>query len=298
MQAALLPDRGVIKVAGDTARQFLNGIVTSDVGKGPGLASFAALLTPQGKIVVDFLAVEATAEDGGGIFLDCPKALAPALVEKLAFYKLRAKVTIDDLSETLGVMALWGDGAESCESDYGLCYADPRLPGLGLRIIVPPDVAAEAAAELRAELTDAEAYDAHRIALGVPRGGQDFSYLNTFPHEADMDQLAGVDFAKGCYIGQEVVSRVEHRATARSRVVPLVYDGGAPAAGVEVMVGEKQVGIMGSATQGHGLALLRLDRVADAMAAGTSLVAGGVGIRVVKPDWAKFPWPGEVKAAP
>ena len=149
MQAALLPDRGVIKVAGDTARQFLNGIVTSDVGKGPGLASFAALLTPQGKIVVDFLAVEATAEDGGGIFLDCPKALAPALVEKLAFYKLRAKVTIDDLSETLGVMALWGDGAESCESDYGLCYADPRLPGLGLRIIVPPDVAAEAAAELR-----------------------------------------------------------------------------------------------------------------------------------------------------
>jgi folate-binding protein YgfZ len=293
MQAALLPDRGVVKVAGETARTFLNGIISNDVGVAPGEARFAALLTPQGKIVVDFIAVEATPEDGGGIFLDCPRALAAMLTEKLRFYKLRAKVTIDDLSEALGVMAVWDTRGKNADTEYGLCYADPRLPELGWRVLVPPETARDAAAELGATLTDAEAYDAHRIALGVPRGGQDFIYLDTFPHEADMDQLAGVDFEKGCYIGQEVVSRVEHRSTARSRVVPVSYDGGAPSPGAEVMAGEKHVGMMGSAAQGRGLALLRLDRVADAIEDGAPLYAGGVEIRIVKPAWADFAWPGE-----
>ncbi|RDV02423.1 YgfZ/GcvT domain-containing protein [Undibacter mobilis] len=295
MQAALLPDRGVIKVSGEAARGFLNGIVTSDVGKvGPGAARFAALLTPQGKIIADFLVTEAAAEDGGGFYLDAPKALAPALAQKLNFYKLRAKVTIEDLSDRLGVMAVWsGTGT----SDYGLTYPDPRLPALGCRVILPPDVAAEAAADLGASLADAEAYETHRIALGVPRGGHDFTYGDTFPHEADMDQLDGVDFDKGCYIGQEVVSRVEHRATARSRVVPVAYEDNAPMQGLEVMAGDKQVGMMGSALDGRGLALLRLDRVGDAMAAGTPLVSGGVALRVVKPDWARFAFPGEAKAA-
>jgi tRNA-modifying protein YgfZ len=112
-----------------------------------------------------------------------------------------------------------------------------------------------------------------------------------------MDQLNGVDFDKGCYVGQEVVSRIEHRARARSRVVPVAYDGFAPQDGVPVMAGERAVGTMGSAAAGRGLALLRLDRVEDALAAGTVLTAGGVAIRLVKPDWARFAWPGEAKAA-
>ena len=295
MQAALLPDRGVVKVVGDPARAFLNGLVTSDMGEvAPGKPRFAALLTPQGKIVVDFIVAEAPAGDGGGFFLDCPKALAGTLVEKLNFYKLRAKVICEDLSEVLGVMALW-DGAG--ETDYGLCYPDPRLPALGMRIMLPPHLAAEAAADLGATLVDAEAYEAHRIALGIPRGGSDFMYGDTFPHEADMDQLGGVDFDKGCYVGQEVVSRVEHRSTARSRVVPIAYGEFSPMAGLQVMAGDKQVGTLGSTAKGHGLALLRLDRVADAMAAGTPLTAGGIEIRVAKPAWAKFDWPGEAKAA-
>jgi folate-binding protein YgfZ len=295
MKAALLPERGVVKVAGEDARRFLNGLATNDIGKmAPGQARFAALLTPQGKIIVDFIVVEATPEDGGGFFLDCPRALAPALVEKLNFYKLRAKVTAEDLSQALGVMALWPGHADT---EYGLCYADPRHASLGTRIILPPQLAAEAAAELGASRTDADAYDTHRIALGVPRGGIDFSYGDTFPHEADMDQLAGVDFDKGCYVGQEVVSRVEHRATARSRVVPIAYDEVSPMPGIPVMVGDKQAGTLGSTAQGRGLALLRLDRVADALAAGTPLTAGGIAIRVVKPDWARFPFPGETKAA-
>lgn len=296
MQAALLPDRGVIKVAGDDARRFLNGLVTNDVDKvAPGKACYAALLTPQGKIIADFMMTEAAAEDGGGFFLDVPKALAGTLVEKLGFYKLRAKIVVEDLSAALGVMAVWDGGATS---DYGLSYADPRLEALGWRIMLPPQLAAEAADDLGATPVAPEAYEAHRIALGMPRGGEDFAYGDTFPHEADMDQLAGVDFDKGCYVGQEVVSRVEHRASARSRIVPVAYDEFAPSSGLAVMAGEKQVGTLGSTAQGRGLALLRLDRVEDALAAGLPLTCGGIAVRVVKPDWARFPWPGETQPTP
>jgi hypothetical protein len=294
MKAALLPDRGVVKVAGDDARHFLNGLISNDMGKvAPGVARFGALLTPQGKIIVDFIVAEAGPDDGGGFFLDCPRALAPALKDKLTFYKLRAKVTVDDLSAALGVMAVW-DGAAL--SEFGLSYADPRLPALGTRTILPPDLAPEAAADIGATLADADAYNAHRIALGVPRGGEDFMYGDAFPHEADMDQLAGVDFDKGCYVGQEVVSRVEHRGSARSRIVPVAFEL-APAPGQPVMAGEKEVGTLMSTAKGHGLAFVRLDRVADALAASTPLLCGNLPVRVVKPDWARFAWPGEAKAS-
>ncbi len=295
MKAALLPDRGVVKVAGDDARKFLNGLVTSDIAKvTPETASFTALLTPQGKIIVDFILAEAPPADGGGFFLDCPRALAPTLLQRLNFYKLRAKVLIEDLSETLGVLAVWdGDAA----TEYGLCYRDPRLAALGLRCMLPPHLAADAAADLGAELVDASAYEAHRIALGVPRGGLDFIYGDAFPHETDMDQFGGVDFDKGCFVGQEVVSRIEHRGTARSRVVPVAFDGFAPEAGTPVSAGGKAVGTFGSGAQGRGLAMLRLDRVGDAVAAGEPLVAGGLQIRLVKPAWAQFAWPDEACAA-
>jgi len=299
MKAALLPERGVVKVAGEDARRFLNGLATNDIGKvSPQAARFAALLTPQGKIVVDFIVAEAAAEDGGGFFLDCPRVLAPELVEKLKFYKLRAKVTVEDLSDALGVMAVWeGQNNDIGMSEYGLGYADPRLAALGWRVMLPPQLAAEAAGDLGAALSEPEAYDSHRIALGVPRGGADFTYGDTFPHEADMDQLGGVDFDKGCYIGQEVVSRVEHRASARNRVVPIGFDDFGPMTGLPVIVGEKYIGVVGSCIKGRGLALLRLDRVAEAMAHATPITAGGIVLHVVKPNWATFAWPGETKAA-
>jgi len=294
MQTALLPDRGVVKVAGDDARRFLNGLVTGDMAKvAAGKPCFAALLKPQGKIIADFIIAEAPAEDGGGFFLDCPRALASALVEKLNFYKLRAKVICEDLSEVLGVIAVW-DGI--ADSEYGLSYPDPRLPALGSRVMVPPHLAAAAAADLGASFTNADDYEIHRIGLGVPRGGLDFVYGATFPHEADMDQLNGVDFDKGCYVGQEVVSRVEHRASARNRVVPIAYEEFAPVSGLPIMAGAKQVGTLGSTAKGRGLALMRLDRIADALAANTTLEAGGITIRALKPSWAKFDWPGEAKA--
>jgi len=290
MKAALLPDRGVLKVAGIDARKFLNGLVTADLGKvTPALPCFAALLTPQGKIIVDFIVVDSDTPTGNDFYLDCPRALGPALVERLGFYKLRAKVVIEDISNNAAVMAVWNGAAPA---HWGACYPDPRLPELGLRCISPPRPA-DAAGAFGAELVDHAVYEAHRIALGVPSGGLDFAYGDAFPHEADMDQLHGVDFQKGCFVGQEVVSRMEHRGTARTRVVPVTFDGAPPAAGAPVTAGGKSVGVMGSATAGRGLAMLRLDRVDEALATGAALVADGIELRLSKPAWARFALPGE-----
>jgi tRNA-modifying protein YgfZ len=295
MKAALLSDRGVVKVAGEDARSFLHGLVSSDIlNLTPGAARFCALLSPQGKIIADFIVVEAPAGDGGGFFLDTPRVLAKSAVDKLNLYKLRSRLIVEDLSDVLGVLAAWnGEGT----TRLGLCYADPRLPTLGIRVMLPPHRAAAAAADLGATFLDAVEYEIHRIALGIPQGGLDFGYSDAFPHEADMDQLGGVDFDKGCYVGQEVVSRMEHRGIARTRAVPIGYDGAAPAAGAAVTAGERQVGVMGSASGGRGLALLRLDRVADALSRGEAILAGGVPIRLIKPDWARFAFPDGSKAA-
>lgn len=285
MKSAFLPDRGVIKVAGEDARNFLNGLVTTDLDRlKPGLGRFGALLTPQGKIIVDFLITEAPAGHGGGFLIDCPKALADSLATKLKFYKLRAKVTVESLD--LGVLAAWG-GQPAAQPD--LAFADPRNAELGIRILIPEDLKQKLSDLIGAELVDAADYEAHRIALGVPRGGLDFMYSDAFPHETNMDRLAGVDFDKGCYVGQEVVSRMQHRGTARTRSVKVLLDDLSPEVGVSVMAGEKQVGIMGSSAQGKGIALVRIDRVADALDAGQSLTAGGLAVRLAEPDVVRIP---------
>lgn len=296
MQAALLPDRGVLKVSGPEARALLDRLITSSIeGLKPGEARFAALLTPQGKIIADFIVTEADEADGGGFLIDCPRALAAELTTKLNFYKLRAKATVENLSTGLAVLAVW-DGAPK-PSDHGLAYPDPRLPALGFRVIVPADAADKLIIEFGATKSDENGYERHRIALGIPRGGHDFVYGDAYPHETDMDQLGGIDFAKGCYVGQEVVSRVEHRSTARARVVPVRYAEHAPQPGISISANGKNVGSLGSVASGNGLALLRLDRVEDAMKNGATLEAGGIALTLHKPDWAKFRFPGEPESS-
>jgi tRNA-modifying protein YgfZ len=296
MKAALLPDRGVIKIAGDDARKFLNGLVTVDTARVTLTdAAFAALLTPQGKIIGDFIIAEAPEQSGGGgFFLDCPRSLAPTLVQRFNFYKLRAKVIIEDLSEVLGVMAIWQGKADS---QCGLCYSDPRLPDLGMRCMLAPHLASKAAAEIGAEFVEAAAYESHRIAHAIPRGGLDFVYGDAFPHDTDMDQLGGVDFDKGCFVGQEVVSRIEHRGTARTRAVAVRFDSFAPEPGTAVIAGERAIGTFGSSAQGRGIASLRLDRLGEALAVGTAISAGGIVLHVAKPTWARFAFPDDAKAA-
>lgn len=287
MKSAFLPDRGVIKVAGEDARSFLNGLITTDLDRlKPGLGRFGALLTPQGKIIVDFLITEAPAGHGGGFLIDCPKALADGLATKLKFYKLRAKVTVDNLSDDLGVLAAW-DGQMAAQPD--LAFADPRNTELGTRILIPEDLKQKLSDLIGAELVDAADYEAHRIALGVPRGGLDFMYSDAFPHETNMDRLAGIDFDKGCYVGQEVVSRMQHRGTARTRSVKVLLEDSSPEAGVSVMAGDKSVGTMGSSAQGKGIAMVRIDRVADALDAGQPLTAGGLALKLAEPDVVRIP---------
>ncbi|MCP3406115.1 folate-binding protein YgfZ [Bradyrhizobium sp. CCGB01] len=287
MKSAFLPDRGVIKVAGEDARNFLNGLVTTDVDRlKPGLGRFGALLTPQGKIIVDFLITEAPAGHGGGFLIDCPKALAEGLATKLKFYKLRAKVTVENLSDDLGVLAAW-DGQPAAQPD--LAFADPRNGELGYRILIPEALKQKLSDLIGAELVDAAEYDAHRIALGVPRGGLDFMYSDAFPHETNMDRLAGVDFDKGCYVGQEVVSRMQHRGTARTRSVKVLLEDLSPELGVSVLAGDKPVGTMGSSAKGKGIALVRIDRVADALDAGQPLTAGGLAVRLAEPEVVRIP---------
>ena len=282
MKAAFLPDRGVVKITGEDARNFLNGLVTIDVTLlEPGLGRFGALLTPQGKITTDFLITEAPSGHGGGFLIDCPRPLAQSLADKLGFYKLRAKVTVENLSDSLGVIVAW-DGEPAMKPD--LAFADPRDAALGWRILAPQDLAPKVAGLIGAELSDSASYEAHRIALGVPRGGLDFMYGDAFPHETNMDRLHGVDFDKGCYVGQEVVSRMQHRGTARTRTVRITLDGAPPEAGSTILAGDRQVGTMGSTSGQNGLALIRTDRVTDALDAGLALTAGGLGIRLADPD--------------
>ena len=260
MGTAFLDDRGIVEVEGPDARALLHRLVTSDVSNlGRGEARYAALLSPQGKIAADFLIVDDTPEGGADRFLlDVPAAQAPDLARKLTLYRLRAGVTIADRSAGLGVTAHWPDGPG---------VRDPRHPGLGTRLIGPRGMA-DAAARL--------AYDAHRIALGIPDGGRDFAYGDAFPHDANLDRLGGVDFAKGCYVGQEVVSRVHHRGTARKRIVPVSFDGRAPSPGSDITVGEIAIGTMGTSAGTRGLATVRVDRAVEAAALGAPAMADGV----------------------
>jgi tRNA-modifying protein YgfZ len=292
MKTSLLPDRSIVKFAGDDARAFLNSLFTANIATLTADESrYSALLTAQGKIIVDVFVSEAPAEKGEGFYFDTPKSQFQTFLAKMKTYNLRKKYIVEDLSEKLAIMAVW-DGRATTKYP---CHTDPRLAALGQRIMLPPDQAPAVAAEIGAELVPPEQFEAHRIALGIPRGDLDFVYGDAFPHEADMDQLQGIDFKKGCFVGQEVVQRMERRSTTRTRVVPVTFDGAPPSVGAKVMAAEKSVGTIGSTVDGRGLALLRLDRAEDALTAGHALKAGDVTLRLVKPDWAQFPFPGENK---
>jgi folate-binding protein YgfZ len=276
--ATILTDRGVVEVAGPDAAKFLHGILTNDVKSlEAGEARFAALLTPQGKIIVDFMIFAKAAEDGLLFLLDCPAALTPTLLDRLKFYKLRAAVTLTDRSAELASVA-FPEATDKPELDAVALAADPRAPTLGWRGLATREIAATIATAPR------ETYDSRRIAAAVPDGGVDFEYGDAFPHEANMDRLAGVDFKKGCFLGQEVVSRMKHRGPVRKRVTMFHAQGAAPAPGTPVKAGEVEIGVTGSAVGDEGLALIRLDRLADAKAGGAIPLAGGVALDFTVPE--------------
>jgi folate-binding protein YgfZ len=277
MASAALSDRGVVRITGEDARSFLDGLVTSDMDKvAVDKPRYTALLSPQGKILFDFIVVKT----GDGFLLDTAREKAAELAKRLTMYKLRAAVEIRDVSDQFQVAAVWGAAPPAARQAEGaLVVADPRLADLGFRVLLPSGARIDATAS-------AEDYQAHRIGLGVPEGGKDYVLGDTYPHEALFDQLNGVSFTKGCFVGQEVVSRMQHRATVRKRVVTVAGDG--PLVSGPVRVGEMEIGRLGSVSGGRGLALLRLDRVAGAERDGVPVMAGDTALRVVLPAFARF----------
>jgi hypothetical protein len=273
-KAAMLEDRGVLSVSGADATGFLQGLLTNDVERlESSEARYAALLTPQGKILFDMIVVRAAGDEEPSYFIDCAAAQAADLAKRLGFYKLRAKVAIADVSADRAVAAFWGHERPNVD---GLLYADPRDPRLGWRAIMARAIAAAVGLEHVGE------YEGLRIAVGAPKGGLDFAYADAFPHDANFDLLHGVDFDKGCYVGQEVVARMKHRGTARKRIARVKLVGPPPAPGTPVMDRELAVGALGSSSGREALALLRLDRAEEAMAAGRTLSAGGVGLALAE----------------
>jgi tRNA-modifying protein YgfZ len=261
---ALLPDRGVVSVSGEDALAFLDNLITNDMDalkSQPAL--FAGLLSPQGKLLFEFFVIR----HSHGYLLETQRDTAPDLVKRLTMYKLRAKVTINDLSANYAVAAAW-DGVPP-QSPLYTSFADPRHGALGTRLLMAPAVAAK----LEPGLEPAGAYHAHRIGLGIPEGGKDYALGDTFPHEANFDRLGGVSFAKGCYVGQEVVARMENKTVVRKRVVPVTGEALEP--GAAINIGDAVIGNVGSVHFKDGLAMVRLDRAAEAKDKGQDLTVNG-----------------------
>ncbi|MEQ1710140.1 MAG: folate-binding protein [Hyphomicrobium sp.] len=282
---ALLPDRGVVSITGDDAAKLLQGVITNDMSafETGAVAIHAGLLSAQGKIQHEFFVVKA----GGGFLLETARERAGDLTKRLMLYKLRAKAEIKDVSSAHTVAVVWGGNnagtrawqapAAPAESHRNvLWFRDPRNPDLGLRLILT--TATDWVVGQAGDAAPSDAYHAHRIALGVPEGGRDYALGDAFPHEADFDLYHGVSFTKGCFVGQEVVARMEHKSVVRKRVVRLHGAGLAP--GAEVKLGEVVIGTVGSVAGADGLALLRLDRVAEALDAGQTLTAGSQPVAV------------------
>jgi folate-binding protein YgfZ len=267
MPIAHLEDRAVVAVSGAEARSFLQGLVTNDIERlAPGTGLYAALLTPQGKILFDFFLVEGD----GAILIDCLAGARDGLIKRLSMYKLRARVTIESRDQ-LAVLAERGGAT----ARHAIGYPDPRLAGLGSRAVV-------ARAEMQDGLLSAAAYHAHRQALGVPEAA-DFGSDRMFALDADLDELHAVDFAKGCYVGQELTARMKHRGTARKRLLALTASPVVPPPDTPVTAGGKAIGEIASAHGQQGFALIRLDRLDEAGDAPVS--AGSSVVELIRPHW-------------
>jgi folate-binding protein YgfZ len=262
-------ERAVLSLEGPEAENFLHNLVTADVlGLAEGEARYAALLTPQGKILFDFFVVKTA----GGYLLDCAASQLEEFTKRLMFYRLRAKVSIAERQDLeVGI---------SPERPAGMIsYADPRTSLIGWRVLAE-----------KGKLPMGTGYDAARIALGLADSDGDIGSGELFPHEANFDQLGAVSFSKGCYIGQEVVSRMEHRATARSRILPVTFKGDAPSRGSAIKSADRIIGSILSSSENSALALLRLDRMAEAT---QPLLTNAVRVRVQKPTWIKYDVPSK-----
>lgn len=269
-----LESRSVLSISGPEAADFLGRMITNRPEAAEARrAAYAALLTPQGKIISDFLLVRT---EDGGFLLDAPAAGVADLQKRLNMFRLRAEVTI--AASPLAVFAGAGE-----MPTVGIAAADPRHGGLGWRLYAAADAVVATA-------TQAD-WQARRIGLGVPEAGTDLPLLDAFPHDLAMDSLNGIDFEKGCYVGQEIVSRMRYRGTARRRPVVISAENDLAPAGTDILIGGRAAGRLGSSGGRVGIAVLRLDRVRDALRAGEPVTVDGQSVSVALPGWADYGWP-------
>ena len=292
----LLSDRGALALRGADARTLLQGLVSQDIDKVQAdRAAYGALLTPQGKYLFDFF----VCQHADALILDAEQARLAELQRRLMLYRLRSKVEIEDVTDDFAIAAVIGEGAigllnlperlGACRQlDQGLAFVDPRLARLGVRAWLPRRRAAEILGDLGLEEMTCDAYDRLRLRLGVPDGSRDLPVEKATLLESGFEELNGVDFAKGCFVGQELTARMKYRGLVRKRLMPVVFDGAPPAPGTVSRLGEREAGEMRSGIAGCGLALLRLEQLAKAREANLPLLAGETEIEPLTPDWIRL----------
>ena len=286
-----LTHRAVLRLSGPDVRAFLQGVISNDVEKATETqAIWAAFLTPQGKYLHDFFLVA----QGDELLLEGERERLPDLMKRLKIYKLRAKAEIEGPLEDLSVAVVHGEGsldalglpAEAGAAkavEGGIAFVDPRLAEAGVRLLLPTDAMASLGEKLGLKHGEEAAYERKRIALGLPDGSRDMQVEKAILLECGFDELHGVDWDKGCYMGQELTARTKYRGLIKKRLMPLAFEGNAPAPGTPVMVGEREVGDLRTTVGDLGIALLRLEH------AEAALDAAGVAAKPALPDWMTLP---------
>jgi len=280
----ILPSRAPLAVTGTDAHSFLQGLISNDVTRvGPRTGIYAALLTPQGKFLHDLFVIEAE----GALVLDAEAARLDDLVRRLKMFKLRAKVDIAPLADRVVAVA-WGEGADAALAIAG-AYPDPRLAEAGVRAVLPAADARRLLADAGLTESDAAGYDRHRLGLGLPDGSRDMEVDKAVLLECGFEELNGVDFDKGCYMGQELTARTKYRGLVKKRLLPVAIEGTAPPPGTQITLADRDAGELRSSRDGLGLALIRLDALDKAQAEGLPLMAGATPLAAWTPSWMTLP---------
>jgi hypothetical protein len=296
--------RSVLTVAGEDRATFLQGLISNDTGKiSTNRAIYCAFLTPQGKYLYDF-SIAATANDATGLFLlDVEAARRGDLLKRLSMYRLRSKVTLADANAEWVVAVIYGPNALAALDlapeagaariwGEGIVFTDPRLPALGARAFLPAAKAGDMLHAAGLQPGNEEDFDRLRLSLGIPESNRDLIPDKSILLESGFDELHGVDWQKGCYLGQELTARTKYRGLVRKRLLPVSITGPAPAPGSSIMAGDKEVGEMRSQTSDGllGLAMLRLEAL-DALRIGqpVTLQSGAAILTPMLPDWVKLP---------
>jgi folate-binding protein YgfZ len=295
--SVLLVDRGVLHVIGEDAQNFLQGLVSNDVlSVAPDRAMWAAFLTAQGRYLHDFF----VSQSDRGLILEGEAARLPDLKRRLSMYKLRSRVAFEEPSPPLGVWALIGDGAASAIGlraeepgaalpvKGGVVFVDPRTAAVGLRAVLPRDEGGSILA--KCGFTNGDLADYHRLRIehGLPDGSRDMHVEKSLLLECGFDELHGIDWQKGCYLGQELTARTRYRGLVKKRLVPVAVDGALPPPGTPILLAGKEIGEVRSGVEGLALALFRLDGLAAVADAGGSVVVGKARLTPRQPSWAAF----------